>query len=44
MLTNTKVVKLNEPEEIFPAFEEALLGNEFHSTLLIENGSHYNDK
>ena len=44
MLTNTKVVNLNEPKEIFPAFEEALLGNEFHSTLLIEYGSHYNDK
>ena len=44
MLTNTKVVNLNEPEEIFPAYEEALLGDEFHSTLLIEHGSHYNDK
>jgi pyruvate/2-oxoglutarate/acetoin dehydrogenase E1 component len=44
MLTNTKVVSLNEPKEIFPAYEEALLGNEFHSTLIIEQGSHYNDK
>ena len=44
MLTNTKVVSLNEPEEIFPAYEEALLGNEYHSTLIIENGGHYNDK
>ena len=44
MLTNTRVVSLNEPEEIFPAFEEALLGDEFHSTILIENGSFYNDK
>ena len=44
MLTNTRIVSLNEPEEIFPAFEEALLGDEFHSTLLIENGAYYNDK
>ena len=44
MLTNTNVVSLNEPEEIFPAFEEALFGDEFHSTLLIENGAYYNDK
>ncbi len=44
MLTNTKVVSLNEPEDIFPAFEEALLGNDFHSTLIIEHGGHYNDK
>jgi pyruvate/2-oxoglutarate/acetoin dehydrogenase E1 component len=44
MLTNTNVVSLEEPEDIFPAFEEALLGNDFHATLLIENGGHYNDK
>ena len=44
MLTNTNVVSLNEPEDIFPAFEEALLGDKLHSTLLIENGAFYNDK
>ena len=44
MLTNINVVSLEEPEEIFPAFEEALLGDDFHSTLLIENGGFYNDK
>ena len=44
MLINTRIVGLNEPKDIFPAFEEALLGDEFHSTLLIEHGAHYNDK
>jgi pyruvate/2-oxoglutarate/acetoin dehydrogenase E1 component len=44
MLTNTNVVSLEEPEDIFPAFDEALNGNDFHSTLLIENGAYYNDK
>ena len=44
MLTNINVVSLEEPEEIFPAFEEALFGDDFHSTLLIENGGFYNDK
>ena len=44
ILTNTNIVSLNEPEEIFPAFEEALSGDEFHSILLIENGAYYNDK
>ena len=44
MLTNINVVSLEEPEEIFPAFEEALLGDDFHATLLIENGGFYNDK
>jgi hypothetical protein len=35
---------LNEPEEIFPAFEKAFLREDGKSTLLIENGDHYNDK
>ena len=44
MLTNINVVSLEEPEDIFPAFEEALLGDRFHATLIIENGGFYNDK
>ena len=44
MLTNTNVVSLEEPEEIFPAFDLALNGDDFHATLLIENGAYYNDK
>jgi len=39
-----EVVMLNEPEEIFPAFEKAFLREDGKSTLLIENGDHYNDK
>ena len=44
MLTNINVISLEEPEDIFPAFEEALFGDRFHATLIIENGSFYNDK
>jgi pyruvate/2-oxoglutarate/acetoin dehydrogenase E1 component len=44
MLTNINVVSLEEPEDIYPAFEKALLGDNFHATLLIENGAFYNDK
>ena len=44
MLTNIKVGSLEEPKDIFPAYEEALFGDDFHATLLIENGSFYNDK
>ncbi len=44
MLTTVKVVSLNEPKEIFPAYKEALIGNDSLCTLLIENGAHYNDK
>ena len=44
MLTNINVVSLEEPEDIYPAYEKALLGEDFHATLLIENGGFYNDK
>ena len=44
MLINSKVESLNEPEEIIPAHVETLFGNEFHSTLIIEHVSYYNDK
>ncbi len=44
MLTNVNVVSLEEPEDIFPAFDEALNGNKYHASLLIENGAFYNDK
>ena len=44
MCTTIEVIRLEEPEDIFPAYEEALLGDDFHATLLIENGSFYNDK
>jgi pyruvate/2-oxoglutarate/acetoin dehydrogenase E1 component len=44
MLTTVKVVSLNEPSEVFPAYEEALKGEENLCTLIIENGAHYNDK
>jgi pyruvate/2-oxoglutarate/acetoin dehydrogenase E1 component len=38
------VVLLNEPHEIFPAFEKALLREDNKSTLLIEHGDFYNAK
>lgn len=44
MLTTVKVVSLNEPSEVFPAYEKALKGEENLCTLIIENGAHYNDK
>ena len=43
-VTNVKVVSLGEPEDIFPAFDEALNGKDFHVSMLIENGAFYNDK
>jgi hypothetical protein len=42
MLHEVNVVLLNEPEQIFPAFEEAYKTD--CSTLLIEWGDYYNEK
>lgn len=44
MVTEIKVVSLNEPEEVFPAYKEALESKKPRCTLLIEDGAHYNDK
>lgn len=39
-----EVTLLNEPEEILPAFQKALLREDSKSTLLIEHGDYYNEK
>lgn len=42
MATHLNVVLLEEPEQIFPAFQEAYYGN--RPSLLIEYGDFYNEK
>lgn len=44
MLKNVDVVRLDEPEQIFPAYEKALTRPDGKSTLLIEFGDYYNEK
>jgi pyruvate/2-oxoglutarate/acetoin dehydrogenase E1 component len=44
MLKNIEVIVLNEPEEIFPAFQKAYLREDGRSTLLVEYGDYYNEK
>jgi pyruvate/2-oxoglutarate/acetoin dehydrogenase E1 component len=44
MCTNIEVIRLDEPEEIFPAYEKALTRNDGKSTLLVEWGDYYNEK
>ena len=44
MFTTIEVVELNEPEEIFPAYQRALEREDNSSTLLIEHGNLYNQK
>lgn len=43
-LSDINVVLLNEPDEIFPAFELAYKREDSKSTLIIEMGDYYNEK
>ena len=44
MFSWIEVVELNEPEEIFPAYQHALERTDNKSTLMIEHGNFYNAK
>ncbi|MFH0753407.1 MAG: hypothetical protein V2A70_02430 [Candidatus Omnitrophota bacterium] len=44
MLPHMDVIELNEPGDIFPAYEHAFTRPDPRPVLLIEHGNHYNDK
>ena len=44
MLKNIEVIRLDEPEEIFPAYKKALERTDGKSTLLVEWGDFYSKK
>ncbi|MBF0331508.1 MAG: hypothetical protein HQL17_06190 [Candidatus Omnitrophica bacterium] len=44
MFHEIEVVELNEPGDIFPAYEQALMRPDPKPMLLIEHGNYYNDK
>jgi len=44
MLTNIEVIRLDEPEQIFPAYEKALMREDGKSTICVEVGDFYNEK
>ena len=44
MCTTIDVIKLNEPEDIFPSYKKALIRKDGKSTLLVEYGDYYNEK
>jgi len=44
MLKNVEVIRLAEPEEIFPAYLKARLRDDGRSTILVEYGDFYNEK
>ena len=44
MLETIEIIKLNEPEDIFPAYEKAYTRTDGKSTILVEWGDFYNEK
>lgn len=44
MCTTIEVIRLEEPSEIFPAYEKALLRDDGRSTILVEYGDYYSEK
>lgn len=44
MCTTIEVIRLEQPSEIFPAYEKALLREDGRSTILVEYGDFYNEK
>lgn len=44
MLKNIEIIRLDEPEQIFPAYQLALERTDGKSTILVEWGDYYNEK
>ena len=44
MCKSIEVIRLDEPEDIFPAYERALLRDDGRSTLIVEYGDYYSEK
>jgi pyruvate/2-oxoglutarate/acetoin dehydrogenase E1 component len=44
MCRTVEVIRLDEPEDIFPAYERALLRDDGRSTLIVEWGDYYSEK
>jgi hypothetical protein len=44
MCTNIEVIRLDEPEQVFPAYQRALERDDGMSTIVVEYGDYYNEK
>ena len=44
MCTNIEVIRLDEPEQILPAYKKALTRTDGKSTIVVEWGDYYNEK
>ena len=44
MCPNIEVIRLEEPEDVFPAYQKAYLRTDGKSTIIVEYGDYYNEK
>lgn len=44
MCPNVEIIRLEEPEDVFPAYKKALEREDGKSTILVEYGDYYNEK
>ena len=44
MCSTVEVIRLEEPEDIFPAYQKAFLRDDRRTTICVEYGDHYNQK
>ena len=44
MCKNIEIIRLDEPEHIFPAYEKALTRTDGKSTIIVEYGDYYSEK
>ena len=44
VLSSVEIIRLDEPQDIFPGYEKALNRNDGKSTILVEYGDYYNEK
>ena len=44
MCTRIEIIRLEEPEDIFPAYKKALNRKDGKSTIVVEYGDYYNEK
>ena len=44
MCYTIEIIRLEEPADIFPAYQKALLREDRRNTILVEYGDYYNEK
>ena len=44
MCTNIEVIRLEEPDDVFPAYRRALEREDGKSTIVVEYGDYYQEK